>query len=41
MTMNVIGYAEQSAKDALVPYRFVRRHPRANDVVIEIVHCGV
>lgn len=41
MTMNVLGYAAQSAKDALAPHRFDRRHPRANDVVIEILYCGV
>jgi alcohol dehydrogenase (NADP+) len=41
MTMNVLGYAAQSAKDALAPYRFVRREPRADDVVIEILYCGV
>ena len=41
MTMNVLGYAAQSAKDALAPYRFVRRDPRPNDVVIEILYCGV
>lgn len=41
MTMNVLGYAAQSAKDALSPYRFVRRNPRPNDVVIEILYCGV
>ncbi len=41
MTMNVLGYAAQSAKAALAPYRFVRRNPRANDVVIEILYCGV
>ncbi len=41
MTMNVLGYAAQSAKDALAPHRFVRRDPRANDVVIQILYCGV
>ncbi len=41
MTMNVRGYAAQSAKDALAPYRFVRRDPRPDDVVIEILTCGV
>nr|WP_198157662.1 NAD(P)-dependent alcohol dehydrogenase [Methylobacterium nodulans] len=39
--MNVLGYAAQSAKAALVPYRFYRREPRADDVVIEILYCGV
>jgi len=41
MSMNVPGYAAQSAKDALAPYRFVRRDPRPDDVVIEILDCGV
>ena len=41
MTMNVSGYAVKSAGEALAPYRFVRRDPRADDVVIEILYCGV
>lgn len=41
MTMNVNGYAAQSAKDALAPYRFERREQRRDDVVIEILYCGV
>ena len=41
MTMNVHGYAAQSAKDALASHRFVRRDPRHDDVVIEILYCGV
>ena len=41
MTMNVLGYAAQSPKDALAPHRFVRRDPRPDDVVIEILYCGV
>ena len=41
MSMNVLGYAAQSAKDALAPYRFSRRDPRPDDVVIEILYCGV
>ncbi len=41
MTTNVLGYATHSAKDALAPHRFERREPRANDVVIEILYCGV
>ncbi len=41
MTMNVLGYAVQSSKDALAPHRFERREPRANDVTIEILYCGV
>ena len=41
MTMNVLGYAAQSAKDDLAPHRFERREPRPNDVTIEILYCGV
>ncbi len=41
MTMNVRGYAAQSAKDALAPWSFERRDPRPDDVVIEILYCGV
>ena len=41
MTMNVLGYATHSPTDALASYRFERREPRANDVVIEILYCGV
>jgi len=39
--MNVFGYAAHSPKDDLVPFRFDRREPRANDVVIEALFCGV
>jgi len=41
MTMNVRGYAAQSAKDALAPFRFDRRDQRPDDVAIEILYCGV
>ena len=41
MTMNVLGFAAHSSKDALAPYRFERRDPRPDDVVIEILYCGV
>jgi uncharacterized zinc-type alcohol dehydrogenase-like protein len=41
MTMNVLGYAAQSAKDTLAPFRFERRDPRPDDVMVEIVNCGV
>jgi alcohol dehydrogenase (NADP+) len=39
--MNIMGYAAQSAKDVLAPHRFMRRDPRSDDVVIEILFCGV
>lgn len=41
MTTDVLGYASTSAKEALVPYNFVRRDPRTDDVVIEILYCGI
>jgi uncharacterized zinc-type alcohol dehydrogenase-like protein len=41
MTLNVLGYAVQSATDDVAPFRFERRDARANDVVIEILYCGV
>ena len=41
MTMNVRGYAAMSATDALVPLRFERRDPRPDDLVLEILYCGV
>jgi len=39
--MNVLGYAAQSADSALAPFRFDRRELRPDDVLIEILHCGV
>jgi len=41
MTMNVLGYAAQSATDALTPFRFQRREARPDDVLIDILYCGV
>jgi uncharacterized zinc-type alcohol dehydrogenase-like protein len=41
MSMNVLGYAAKSAKDALAPFRFERRDQRSDDVVIEILYCGI
>jgi len=41
MTMNVQGYATHSAQDDLIPFRFKRRDPRPDDVVIDILFCGV
>ena len=41
MTINVLGYAAQTAKAQLTPYHFQRRDPRPDDVVIEILYCGV
>ena len=41
MDTPILGYAVQSAQDSLAPYRFERREPRADDVVIDILFCGV
>jgi uncharacterized zinc-type alcohol dehydrogenase-like protein len=37
----VLGYAATSPTADLAPYRFERRSPRPDDVVIEILYCGV
>lgn len=39
--INVRGFAAQSADTPLAPFDFQRRAPRADDVVIEILYCGV
>ena len=41
MPYNVRSYAAVSATEPLQPYRFDRRDPRADDVTIEILYCGV
>ncbi|KAA9000670.1 NAD(P)-dependent alcohol dehydrogenase [Affinibrenneria salicis] len=41
MTMKVLGYAAQSAQTPLAPFQFARRDPRPDDVVIEVLYCGV
>jgi len=41
MTMKTLGYATQSPTDKLAPFHFDRRDTRANDVVIDILYCGV
>ena len=41
MNIHVHGYAAHSPTDDLTPYRFERREPRADDVAIEILYCGV
>ena len=38
---NVKAYAAYSATAPLAPFSFDRRSPRADDVVIEILYCGV
>ena len=39
--MKTIGYAARSNNTPLAPYSFERRELRANDVLIEILYCGV
>lgn len=41
MTIQVIGYAASAAKTDLIPYHFKRRNPRPDDIVINILYCGV
>ncbi len=41
MTLNIRGYAAQSATTPLAPHQFERRDPRPDDVVIDILYCGV
>jgi len=39
--MNVLGYAAQAIKAPLSLYRFERRSPRPDDVLIDILYCGI
>lgn len=41
MTMKIHSYAAKSATSALAPLGILRRDPREDDVVIEILYCGV
>ncbi len=41
MNNEILGYAVPSANSDLIPYSFTRRVPRADDVVIEILYCGI
>lgn len=41
MTLNVLGYAAQSPTSDLAPFPFERRDSRSDDVVIDILYCGV
>lgn len=41
MTIKVKGYAVTSGTTPLEPFTFERRDPRDQDVVINILHCGV
>jgi uncharacterized zinc-type alcohol dehydrogenase-like protein len=39
--LEVLAYAAQSATEELEPFGFTPRTPRTNDVVIDILYCGV
>jgi len=39
--MQTHGYASHSPEDELVPFTFERREPRPEDVVIDILFCGI
>jgi uncharacterized zinc-type alcohol dehydrogenase-like protein len=39
--MKVLGYAAKTPTAPLAPFTFDRREPRPDDVVIEILYCGV
>ena len=41
MPINVFGYAAESATSPIAPLNFTRRDPRASDIVVEILYCGV
>lgn len=41
MSIKVSGYAASSASDPLKPFSFERRDPLPNDVVIDILYCGI
>lgn len=41
MTLSTRGFAAQSATTPLAPHQFDRRDPRQDDVVIDILYCGV
>lgn len=41
MSLNVRGYAAVSSQSPLGLFPFIRRDPRPDDVVIEILYCGV
>ncbi|MCB5328850.1 NAD(P)-dependent alcohol dehydrogenase [Yersinia intermedia] len=41
MTIKVLGYAAKSAQVPLAPLEFTRRDPRPDDVVMDVLYCGV
>jgi uncharacterized zinc-type alcohol dehydrogenase-like protein len=41
MSIHAVGYAASSATDVLKPFTFERRAPREQDVLIDVLHCGI
>lgn len=41
MPLDIRGYAAQSATTPVAPHDFTRRDPRPDDVVVDILYCGV
>lgn len=41
MSINILGYAAQGISAPLAAYQFTRRELRADDVLIDILYCGV
>lgn len=41
LKMKAHGYANHSASEVLQPFSFERREPRPEDVVIDILYCGI
>ncbi|QGY32422.1 NAD(P)-dependent alcohol dehydrogenase [Pantoea cypripedii] len=39
--MKILGYAAHSADQDLVPFSFERREPRQDDIVLDVLYCGV
>lgn len=39
--MKAFGYAAQSPDSQLVPFSFERREPRSEDVLIDLLYCGI
>jgi uncharacterized zinc-type alcohol dehydrogenase-like protein len=39
--IKAVGYAAKSAHDKLHPFQFEREEPKAGEVVIEVLYCGV
>jgi len=41
MSMNIRGYGAQNATSPIAPHSFTRRDARTDDVVIDILYCGI